>query len=41
MKELFEGKVVLVTGGLGSIGEAIVERILEHNPKQIRIKTIP
>lgn len=37
MKDLFENKTFLVTGGLGSIGSAIVEKLLKFNIKQIRI----
>ena len=37
MKELFEGKSILVTGGCGSIGSEIVRQLLRYNPKVIRI----
>ncbi len=37
MNHLFENKVILVTGGVGSIGSELVEQLLKHNPKQIRI----
>lgn len=33
----FEGKIILVTGGTGSIGSQIVRRLLECNPKQVRV----
>lgn len=33
----FEGKIILVTGGLGSIGEGIVQELIPLKPKQIRI----
>ncbi len=32
-----EGKSILVTGGTGSIGSVIVQRILEHNPRVVRV----
>jgi len=40
MKEVYEfinGKVVLVTGGGGSIGSELCRQIAEHNPKQLII----
>jgi len=37
MKNEFKGKRILVTGGTGSIGSAIVKLLLPHKPKQIRI----
>jgi UDP-N-acetylglucosamine 4,6-dehydratase/5-epimerase len=37
MEQTFKDKVVLVTGGVGSIGSEIVKQILEYDPKQIRI----
>lgn len=37
MENEINGKRILVTGGTGSIGSVIVRRLLEHNPKQIRI----
>ena len=37
MKEVFENKIILVTGGIGSIGTAIVDKLLDFNPKQIRV----
>lgn len=36
-KKFFRGKVVLVTGGTGSIGSEIVREILKYPVKQIRI----
>ncbi len=37
MKETFEGKIILVTGGCGSIGSEIVNQLLEFNPKRVRV----
>ncbi|HOX28571.1 MAG TPA: SDR family NAD(P)-dependent oxidoreductase [bacterium] len=37
MKSMFEGKIVLVTGGTGTVGRAIVEEILRHDPKVVRV----
>jgi FlaA1/EpsC-like NDP-sugar epimerase len=37
MKNEFYNKVVLVTGGTGSIGSVLVEKILSFKPKQIRV----
>lgn len=34
---VFEGKTILVTGGTGSVGSALVKRLLNHNPATIRI----
>lgn len=34
---LFQGKSILVTGGTGSIGSIIVKKLLELNPKQIKV----
>jgi len=36
-KRLFSGKRVLVTGGTGSFGHQIVDRLLEEGPEEIRI----
>jgi UDP-N-acetylglucosamine 4,6-dehydratase/5-epimerase len=35
--EAYSGKVILVTGGTGSIGSEIVRQLLKFNPKQIRV----
>lgn len=37
IKNLFENKDILVTGGCGSIGSEIVRQLLSYNPKSIRI----
>src|SRR3989344_5821176 len=37
LKELFQGKHILVTGGLGSIGSAIVKEILPYEPRLVTI----
>lgn len=33
----FKGKVVLITGGTGSIGSELVKQIIQENPKQVRV----
>lgn len=35
--ELFKGKVVLVTGGAGYLGMAVVKEVLKYDPKQVII----
>ena len=37
MKNTFENKDILVTGGCGSIGCEIVKQLLNYNPKKIRV----
>ena len=37
MKDVFEGKVVLITGGTGFLGRALTKEILKYNPASIRI----
>lgn len=37
MKNLFRDKIILVTGGTGSIGSEIVKQLLKYNPRAIRI----
>jgi UDP-N-acetylglucosamine 4,6-dehydratase/5-epimerase len=37
MKNIFSNKIVLITGGTGSLGKALTSEILKHNPKSIRI----
>jgi len=34
---MFERKKILITGGTGSLGNALTKSLLEHNPEQIRI----
>lgn len=34
---VFENKQILITGGTGSIGQQLTRRLLQHNPKSIRI----
>ena len=34
---MFEGKTLLITGGTGSFGNAVLERFLETDIKEIRI----
>mgnify|MGYP002725691164 CR=1 FL=1 len=37
MSSLFKDKIILVTGGTGSIGSEIVKQLLLQNPKSVRI----
>lgn len=37
MKELFENKTILITGGTGYLGKHLVEKLLEYNPHSIRV----
>ncbi len=37
MADLFDGKVLLVTGGTGSFGHAVVDRFLKTDIKEIRV----
>lgn len=37
IKNLFENKEILITGGTGSIGSEILKKVLEYNPKVVRI----
>ena len=34
---MFEGKKILITGGTGSLGQALTKRLLEYNVDNIRI----
>ncbi len=40
MKNFYANKTILVTGGAGSIGSALVRKLLEFNPKRIRVLDI-
>ena len=37
MSDIFDGKVLLITGGTGSFGHAVVDRFLKTGIKEIRI----
>lgn len=37
MKNIFKGKIILVTGGCGSIGSEIVKQLLKFKPESIRV----
>lgn len=37
LKDFYTGKVILVTGGAGSIGSEIVKKLLEYEPKVVRV----
>jgi len=37
MSDQFKNKVILITGGTGSIGSELVEQIFKFNPKQVRV----
>ena len=37
IKQLFQNKTIMVTGGLGSIGSEIVRQLMQYSPKIIRI----
>lgn len=37
LNRVFGGKIILVTGGTGSIGSQIVRKLLPYKPKQIRV----
>ena len=37
LMSIFAGKKVLITGGTGSLGQALTERILNSDVEQIRI----
>ena len=34
---MFENKTILITGGTGSLGQALTKRLLEYNVKAVRI----
>ncbi len=37
LKSFYEDKTILVSGGVGSIGSEIVKKLLEYNPKVVRV----
>ena len=37
LKNFYENKTVLITGGVGSIGSELVRKVMEYNPKVVRI----
>ena len=40
-KEIFfKNKTILITGGTGFLGKALIQEILKHNPKNIEIGSI-
>lgn len=40
MRKMYRNKIILVTGGAGSIGKVLVKKILGYNPKAIRVLDI-
>ena len=40
MKSSYEGKTILITGGVGSIGSALLRELLKYNPETIRVLDI-
>ena len=40
MNDFYKNKIILVTGGCGSIGSEIVKTLLKFEPKQIRVLDI-
>ena len=37
MKNFYEGKTILITGGVGSIGSELVRKVMEYDPSIVRI----
>ena len=37
LKEYYQGKTILITGGVGSIGSYLVREILKYDPKSVRV----
>jgi len=37
LKNFYEDKTILITGGVGSIGSELVRKVIEYNPKVVRI----
>lgn len=40
MREFYQGKTILITGGAGSIGSALARKLLDYKPKIIRLLDI-
>lgn len=40
MKQFYQGKTILITGGAGSIGSALAKKLLAYKPKTIRLLDI-
>ena len=39
LKRQFKDKIILITGGTGSIGHGIIKQLINFKPKQIRVFT--
>jgi FlaA1/EpsC-like NDP-sugar epimerase len=37
LRNIIEDKVILITGGTGSLGKALIKKLLQYNPKKIKI----
>jgi len=40
LKSFYEDKIILITGGVGSIGSEIVKSVLDYNPEVVRVLDI-